>query len=112
MSYLVLDEADRMLDLGFEPHIRAIAQATRADRQTLMFSATWPSAIQRLASEFLCNPVRLTIGSEELSAAHSVHQVKTYACSFASSSGDHRDHRLADVKPVAGLSWQHKHKHP
>lgn len=76
MSYLVLDEADRMLDLGFEPHIRAIAQATRADRQTLMFSATWPSAIQRLASEFLCNPVRLTIGSEELSAAHSVHQVR------------------------------------
>ena len=76
VSYLVLDEADRMLDLGFEPHIRAIAQATRADRQTLMFSATWPSAIQRLASEFLCNPVRLTIGSEELSAAHSVHQVR------------------------------------
>ncbi|KAK9843203.1 hypothetical protein WJX74_008611 [Apatococcus lobatus] len=75
VSYLVLDEADRMLDLGFEPHIRAIAQATRADRQTLMFSATWPSAIQRLASEFLCNPVRLTIGSEELSAAHSVHQI-------------------------------------
>ena len=71
----MLDEADRMLDLGFEPHIRAIAKATRADRQTLMFSATWPSAIQRLASEFLCNPVRLTIGSEELSAAHSVHQV-------------------------------------
>jgi DEAD/DEAH box helicase len=44
----VLDEADRMLDLGFEPHIRAIALQTRADRQTLMFSATWPSAIQKL----------------------------------------------------------------
>ncbi len=46
--YFVLDEADRMLDLGFEPHIRAIALQTRADRQTLMFSATWPSAIQKL----------------------------------------------------------------
>lgn len=46
MSYLVLDEADRMLDLGFEPHIRAIAGATRADRQTLMFSATWPTIVR------------------------------------------------------------------
>lgn len=71
----MLDEADRMLDLGFEPHIRAIAMKTRADRQTLMFSATWPPAIQKLASEFLCNPVRVTIGSADLSASHSVSQV-------------------------------------
>lgn len=75
--FLVLDEADRMLDLGFEPHIRAIANKTRADRQTLMFSATWPPAIQRLASEFLSTPVRVTIGSADLSASHSVSQVLT-----------------------------------
>ena len=75
MTYLVLDEADRMLDLGFEPHIRAIAGKTRADRQTLMFSATWPPAIQKLASEFLAEPVRVTIGSQDLSASHSVTQV-------------------------------------
>lgn len=71
----MLDEADRMLDLGFEPDIRAIAGRTRADRQTLMFSATWPPAIQRLAAEFLCAPVRVTIGSADLSASHSVSQV-------------------------------------
>ncbi|KAL3134722.1 hypothetical protein ABBQ32_007725 [Trebouxia sp. C0010 RCD-2024] len=75
VTYMVLDEADRMLDLGFEPHIRAIAQQTRADRHTLMFSATWPSSIQKLASEFLCNPVKVTIGSQDLSASHSVTQV-------------------------------------
>ena len=50
----MLDEADRMLDLGFEPHIRAIALQMRADRQTLMFSATWPSAIQKLVSPPTC----------------------------------------------------------
>ncbi len=76
VTYLVLDEADRMLDLGFEPHIRAIASQTRADRQTLMFSATWPPAIQKLASEFLAEPVRVTVGSQDLSASHSVKQVR------------------------------------
>ena len=75
VSYLVLDEADRMLDLGFEPHIRSIAEQIRADRQTLMFSATWPNTIRKLASEFLCNPARVTIGSEDLAASHSVRQI-------------------------------------
>lgn len=53
VTYVVLDEADRMLDLGFEPHIRTILSSTRADRQTLMFSATWPSAVQKMAGQFL-----------------------------------------------------------
>lgn len=77
VSYLVLDEADRMLDLGFEPHIRSIATQTRADRQTLMFSATWPSEVQRLAMEYLANPARVVIGSHSLSASHSVSQVSS-----------------------------------
>jgi superfamily II DNA/RNA helicase len=59
VSYLVLDEADRMLDLGFEPHIRAISSTIRADRQTLMFSATWPTAVQQLAQNYLCIPVKV-----------------------------------------------------
>ena len=48
---------------------------TRADRQTLMFSATWPPSIQQLAAEFLCNPAHVTIGSLDLSASHSIAQV-------------------------------------
>lgn len=64
-----------MLDLGFEPHIRAIAGATRADRQTLMFSATWPSEVQKLAMDYMVDPARVVIGSKDLSASHSVTQV-------------------------------------
>ena len=44
--------------------------------QTLMFSATWPTDIQRLASEFLSDPVKVTIGSQDLSASHSVSQAR------------------------------------
>ncbi len=76
VTFVTLDEADRMLDLGFEPHIRAIVGATRADRQTLMFSATWPSEVQKLAAQFLADPVRVTVGSLELAASHSITQAR------------------------------------
>jgi len=75
INYLVLDEADRMLDLGFEPQIRTIIGKIQVERQTLMFSATWPKEIQSLASEFLKDPIDVIVGSKHLSTNAAIKQI-------------------------------------
>lgn len=60
--YIALDEADRLIDLGFEEEVRAIFSFFKAQRQTLMFSATMPTKIQAFASSALVKPVVVNVG--------------------------------------------------
>merc|ERR1712159_963081 len=75
VTYLCLDEADRMLDMGFEDQVRKICSQIRPDRQTLLWSATWPRSIQNLARD-LCKeaPCHINIGSLDLKANHQIKQ--------------------------------------
>ncbi|KAI8338119.1 P-loop containing nucleoside triphosphate hydrolase protein [Chlamydoabsidia padenii] len=62
VSYLCLDEADRMFDLGFEPQVRSICDNVRPDRQTLLFSATFQKRVESLARQVTSDPIRISVG--------------------------------------------------
>lgn len=66
VTYLVMDEADRMFDMGFEPQITRIVQNTRPDRQTVLFSATFPRQVEILARKVLNKPIEMQVGGRSV----------------------------------------------
>lgn len=69
ITYLVLDEADRMFDMGFEPQVMKILGQIRPDRQTVLFSATFPRSMEALAKKVLRKPLEITVGGRSVVAA-------------------------------------------
>ncbi|KAL8804386.1 MAG: hypothetical protein Q9182_002581 [Xanthomendoza sp. 2 TL-2023] len=68
VTYLVLDEADRMFDMGFEPQVMKIMANIRPDRQTVLFSATFPRQMEALARKTLAKPVEIVVGGRSVVA--------------------------------------------
>ncbi|KAH3873458.1 hypothetical protein DPMN_036693 [Dreissena polymorpha] len=65
-TYVVLDEADRMFDMGFEPQVNRIIDNIRPDRQTVMFSATFPRQMEALARKILTKPIEIQVGGRSV----------------------------------------------
>ena len=83
ITYVVLDEADRMFDMGFEPQVTKILDNIRPDRQTVMFSATFPRKMEDLARKALIKPIEVSIGGKSVVCKEVEQHVVNVNCEFA-----------------------------
>lgn len=66
VTYMVMDEADRMFDMGFEPQVMKIVNNVRPNKQTVLFSATFPRQMEALARKVLKKPLEVTVGGRSI----------------------------------------------
>jgi len=95
LKWLVLDEADEMLQMGFKEELDAILKGTPSEKQTLLFSATMPKEVYRIANEYMHNPEEISVGTKNAGADNVAHE-------FYMSLARHRYEvlkRIADMNP-------------
>jgi ATP-dependent RNA helicase DDX46/PRP5 len=98
-TYLVLDEADRMFDMGFEPQVMKIVNNIRPDAQKVLFSATFPKTMEGLARKILIRPLEITVGGRSVVAAEIDQRVEV-------RDGDSKFNRLLEI--LGEIGEEHK----
>jgi len=96
ISWLILDEADEMLNMGFQEDLNAILETTPQEKQTLLFSATMPADVRRIAENYMQKPLEITAGKKNTGAENVEHHYYVVKASDRYSALK----RIADINPT------------
>lgn len=107
-TFVVLDEADRMFDLGFEPQVNKILTQIRPDRQTVLFSATFPRKMETLAKQILTDPVVIIVGGISVVAP----EIKQEVVLFETSAEEQDKYKQQRVEKLHDILTNYQIEHP